>query len=63
MKKRTMPLKRGLRLMRDNVAANIVRSMAPEPHVDRLGRLMGNLRAIGDFATRRLDPRRILEFD
>jgi hypothetical protein len=63
LNKRTMPSKRALRLIRDNVAANIARSIRPEHHVDRRGRLLGNLLAIRDLVSSRLDPRRILEFD
>lgn len=44
-----------------NLAANLVRSLKPEPHVDRRGRAKGNLLALCDLARGRLDPRRILE--
>lgn len=39
-----------------NVFANTVLSLRPEPHVDRWGRLKGNLIAFGDAVRGRLDP-------
>jgi hypothetical protein len=45
-----------------NVAANTVRSMKPEPWIDRAGRLRGNLRALGDALRGRVAPERILDF-
>jgi GT2 family glycosyltransferase len=42
-----------------NVMANAVRSLWPEPDIDRRGRLAGNLLAIGDLIKGRIDPRRI----
>lgn len=62
LRKRTMPKALGHRLMRKNLMANIAKSLFPEPHIDRIGRLKGNLIALRDLATGRLDPRRILEF-
>jgi GT2 family glycosyltransferase len=38
---------------------NLVRSVAPEAHVDRLGRFYGNLAAFRDLATGRLSPTQI----
>jgi GT2 family glycosyltransferase len=38
---------------------NLVRSIAPEEHVDRLGRFYGNLAAFRDLATGRLSPTQI----
>lgn len=43
-----------------NLLANILKSLWPEPWVDRRGRLKGNIRALGDLARGRMDPRRIL---
>ncbi len=57
-----MPKALGHRLMRKNLMANIAKSLFPEPHIDRAGRLKGNLIALRDLAMGRLDPRRILEF-
>lgn len=42
-------------------AMNAARSLWPEPHVDRLGRLRGNLRAAWDLLRGRAAPGRILE--
>ena len=58
-RKGTMPSDTGWCNLRRNLAANLVKSIAPEPHLDRRGRLMGNLLAIGDLLLGRLDPRRI----
>jgi GT2 family glycosyltransferase len=46
-----------------NVLANTGKSFRPEPWVDRRGRLKGNLHAICDFVTGKLDPRKILTMD
>jgi hypothetical protein len=43
-----------------NVMANSVRSLRPEPLVDRRGRLKGNLFAVADLVLGRLHPARIL---
>lgn len=43
------------------LVANSVRSFAPEPFIDRRGRLIGNLRALGDLMTGRLHPMRVLD--
>lgn len=40
---------------------NLVRSVAPEAHVDRLGRFYGNLAAFRDLATGRLSPTQITD--
>jgi hypothetical protein len=60
-RKGTCPWPRALRLMSRNIAANLLRSLRPEPYVDRLGRVLGNLKALRDLAAGRLDPQRILE--
>jgi hypothetical protein len=44
--------------MAGNVVANAVRSLAPEPFVDRRGRLTGNLLAVKDLLLGRLSPER-----
>jgi hypothetical protein len=41
-----------------NLAANLLRFVAPEPHIDRRGRLVGNLLALGDLAVGRVTPER-----
>lgn len=59
-RKGTMQPDIGWRQLLRNLAANLIRSIAPEPHVDRRGRLTGNLIAIADLMRGRLDPRRIV---
>ena len=49
----------GRTLMMRNVTANVVRSLWPEPDVDRRGRLTGNLLAARDVLRGRIDPERI----
>jgi GT2 family glycosyltransferase len=61
-RKGTCPWRRSLFLMSRNVAANALKTLRPEPWVDRKGRLLGNLRAIADLVTGRLDPRNVLSF-
>ncbi len=41
--------------------ANSVRSLAPEPYIDRRGRLAGNLRAISDLIRGRCHPMRVMD--
>lgn len=60
-RKGTCPWSRSLRLISRNLAANCFRSFRPEPYVDRLGRVAGNLRAFRDLLTGRLAPDRILD--
>ncbi len=60
IKKGTCSFTKGAFLMSRNVAANLVRSLRPEPWVDRTGRLYGNWRAIFDLMLGRLRPDRIL---
>lgn len=49
------------RLAARNMLANLVKSLRPEPWVDRRGRLRGNLLALADAVRGRADPRRVLE--
>jgi hypothetical protein len=44
-----------------NVVANLVRSLKPEPWIDRTGRLRGNLMALNEAARGRAAPERILD--
>lgn len=60
-RKGTCPWRRSLRLMLRNSAANLLRSLKPEPYVDRWGRVVGNLRAFKDLLAGRLAPERILD--
>lgn len=59
-RKRTIPFGLGPRLVCQNLLANMGRSIWPEAGIDRRGRLRGNLMAIADFFTGRLDPRKIV---
>lgn len=61
--KGTMSMRFGGRTMARNLIANALRSVAPEPYVDRLGRLKGNLLALSDLLRGRLHPGRVLELD
>lgn len=58
-RKGTMQPNLGQRLLLQNLASNAVRSLFPEPHIDRRGRLLGNLIAIADLLRGRIDPRRV----
>jgi GT2 family glycosyltransferase len=60
-RKGTCPWRRSMRLMTRNIAANLLRSLKPEPYVDRVGRVAGNIRALKDLLAGRLAPERILE--
>jgi GT2 family glycosyltransferase len=44
-----------------HIAMNALRSLAPEPHVDRFGRLKGNLLALWDLLRGRAHPMRIMD--
>ncbi|WP_019904893.1 glycosyltransferase family 2 protein [Methylobacterium sp. 77] len=46
------------KLMARNFAANVVRSLKPEPYIDRRGRLAGNIAALLDVARGRISPER-----
>jgi GT2 family glycosyltransferase len=52
--------RRGLYLVSRNIAANLRGLVHPEPHVDRVGRINGNLKALADLVSGRLSPLRIL---
>jgi glycosyltransferase involved in cell wall biosynthesis len=58
-RKGTMQPGLGEQLIRQNLVSNVIRSFRPEAHIDRRGRLLGNLIAIKDLITGRIDPRRI----
>jgi GT2 family glycosyltransferase len=60
MRKGNFAWRRGLALMARNVVSNCVRSMKPEPYVDRIGRAAGNARALVDLAIGNLHPTRIM---
>ncbi len=58
--KGSYPWADALRSVARNVTANLAHCLAPEPYIDRRGRLQGNLLAAGDLLARRLHPTRIL---
>jgi glycosyltransferase involved in cell wall biosynthesis len=58
-RKGTMVRWLGERLLFQNIVSNVVRSLWPEHDIDRRGRLIGNLLAIRDLLTGRIDPERI----
>lgn len=60
--KGTMAPLRAMNIIGRNLVSNLVRSLYPEPEIDRWGRLKGNFRALGDLVRGRLKPERILEF-
>ncbi|HVH01589.1 MAG TPA: family 2 glycosyl transferase, partial [Amaricoccus sp.] len=43
-----------------NLLANFARSLWPEPHIDRVGRLKGNVIGLAHALTGRIDPRNIV---
>jgi hypothetical protein len=61
MKKGTMRPLETVNLVGRNVAANLLKSLKPEPWVDRAGRVRGNLIAIADILRGRSAPERVLE--
>jgi len=60
-RKGSYPWNRALRSAARNMAMNLVRSLKPEPWVDRAGRLKGNLIALGDLLRGRMHPMRVME--
>lgn len=61
IRKGSVPASFALPLMFRNIAANLARSLRPEPYVDRRGRLRGNMLAILHVATGRIEPEYILK--
>ncbi|OBQ71282.1 glycosyltransferase family 2 protein [Mesorhizobium erdmanii] len=61
IRKGSVPASFALPLMLRNIAANLAKSLWPEPYVDRRGRLRGNLRAILHVAMGRIEPEYILK--
>lgn len=60
IRKGTMPVRFALDLMGRNLAANLAKSFWPEPHVDRRGRLKGNVMALAHLARGRVEPEYVL---
>ncbi len=56
IQKGTLPAGFGLNLMARNIGANLVKSLWPETHVDRRGRLKGNLIGAFHVARGRIEP-------
>ncbi|MFD1559274.1 glycosyltransferase family 2 protein [Paraburkholderia silviterrae] len=56
--RKTMSLRDALHHVSRNVVSNFVRSLAPEPWIDRRGRLSGNLIGFWDCVRGRLTPER-----
>jgi GT2 family glycosyltransferase len=61
-RKGTLSILRMISLILRPFLSNIVKSLKPEPWIDRAGRLRGNLIALSDLFKGRLNPKRILEF-
>ena len=59
-RKGTMRTRLALAQVFRNLTSNLAMSVRPEPHVDRLGRLRGNLRGVADVLAGRLEPERAL---
>ena len=59
VRKGTMRAPHAARIMTRNLIANHVRALAPEPYIDRLGRLRGNWLGVLHLLAGRLDPERI----
>lgn len=61
IRKGTVPATFALPLMARNLAANLGRSVRPEPYIDRRGRLRGNFLAMAHVITGRIEPEYILK--
>ena len=61
VKKGTVPFSFAMELLARNVVANLIRSLWPEAHVDRWGRLKGNLMAAWHAMLGRIEPEYILK--
>ncbi len=62
LRKKSIPPRLARRLMLRQGVSNLARSFYPEAHIDRRGRLYGNLIALKDLMVGKLDPARITEF-
>ena len=60
LRKGNLTPRRALAQMGRNVSANLLRSLRPDPYVDRRGRVAGNVRAFLDLLRGRLAPDRAL---
>lgn len=59
--KGTCSTKLAFRLMAQNLAANILKSLRPEPYIDRIGRLKGNMIGLFDILRFKVRPSKALE--
>ena len=59
-RKGTMRWSHALRIISGNLIANHIRSLKPEPQVDRMGRMRGNWIGLLHIASGRLDPQHML---
>jgi GT2 family glycosyltransferase len=59
-RKGTYPWPNMFRSITKNMAANLIKTLRPEPYIDRRGRLAGNLIAFRDLLQGRMRPDRIL---
>lgn len=60
IRKGTVPATFAVPLMARNIAANLARSVVPEPYIDRRGRLRGNVLAMVHILMGRIEPEYIL---
>lgn len=63
VRKGTMSWSFALPMMARNLLANLIKSLAPEPWVDRMGRVRGNWTALADMVLGRMRPERILALE
>jgi GT2 family glycosyltransferase len=61
LRRGTFSRTRALEQMMRNIVSNLSRALFPEPNIDRVGRLRGNLIAIFDLIGGRSHPKRILD--
>lgn len=61
IRKGTMPARFAVDLMARNVVANSVKSLWPEPYIDRWGRLRGNVLGLWHVLRGRIEPEYILK--
>ncbi|MCJ2089597.1 glycosyltransferase [Methylobacterium sp. E-005] len=61
-RKGTMTSREAVAQICRNVAKNLIRSVVPEPFIDRRGRLFGNMCGFADLLRGRVDPERALMF-
>ena len=61
VRKGTLERGRAYKQIGRNIVANALKTLRPEPWIDRKGRLIGNLRGAVDAMRGQLDPRQILK--